>query len=595
MATEIPFALDEQFVILRRIKAGGFGIVYAGWDEELNLPVALKEIHPELLNQKAALAAFQVEAQLIARLDHPGICRLYTLRRTPDGRLFMILEFIEGGDLRQLQQWLRERDRNLSPMAILYIIRQVGEALHYAHDLTDPTTGAPLHLVHRDIAPSNFMISRRGAVKLIDFGIARVRGMLRPETMGGIIKGRPQYMSPEQIHSPDKIDRRSDIYSLAVSLTEMLAGHSPYGESSNEYELLERVRAGRFDLAAFLRENRIAPELHAPLKAALSLKPQDRTASTKKFLAELEPFAHAIGYNDNRARAELEEAASEAFPAANLSIDLEKFRAARERGEAVTLEIPRGKAFKEEQAQVLQPPSPPRKKKLPALVLAVAGVCLALLAIFLLTRPPTSEKMSGAPSVEKAKSTSSAARDQPMQSAPKETVVVVESRPIEKPLVPPKTTGQMEIVSQAQAKLFIDGIEAGTLLPGEVFRNEKKVGSYAVLLKSSVRPGEPPLVRAYRVQVPTERPLEVDFATAVVRLLGPLPSGARATLASLDPTIRLEAGGDRLELLIERTMLAGVYAIQLEGQSDTRTQITFEKGRSYRIKFENNAFSLLPG
>ncbi len=339
MAIELPFSLDEQFVVLREVKAGGFGIVYGGWDENLNLPVALKEIHPELLRQETALAAFQAEAQLIARLDHPGICRLYTLKRWR-GRVFMIMEYIDGGDLRHLQLYLKDHDRALSAKAVLYIVRQVAKALHYAHVRSDPTTGAPLHLVHRDIAPSNFMISRMGSVKLIDFGIARVKGVLRPETMGGIIKGRPQYMSPEQIHSPETVDPRSDIYSLAIVFLDMLTGHSVYGKTTNEYELMDRVRARRFDLPAYFADHNLNPVLRPAVESALKMAAVERTATARDFVAQLEPFAQAIGFSDESAEAELKQLAQEAFPASDLQRELQRFNDARRDAMTRTLEVP---------------------------------------------------------------------------------------------------------------------------------------------------------------------------------------------------------------------------------------------------------------
>jgi serine/threonine protein kinase len=340
MRYPLPFALDDQFVLLREIKAGGFGIVYAGWDENLNLPIAVKEIHPELLQHEDGLKAFLAEAQMIARLDHRGIARLYTLKRS-QGRVFMILEYIDGGDLRQLQSYLKERARRLAPTLCLYIIREVAKALHYAHVRVDPSTGAALHLVHRDIAPSNFMISRQGAVKLIDFGIARVAGVMRPETMGGVIKGRPQYMSPEQIAAPETLDHRSDIYSLAVVLLDMLTGQSVYGRTTNEYQLLDRVKGRQFDLPAYFAEHALPDALRPPIEHALKLAPPERTATAREFIEQLEAYGQAVGYDEKKAQSELREAAEQAFPVSNLKHELEQFRALRDSAATVTMQMPR--------------------------------------------------------------------------------------------------------------------------------------------------------------------------------------------------------------------------------------------------------------
>ncbi len=428
MSQTLPYALDEQFVVLRQIRAGGFGVVYAGWDLDLDRPVALKEIHPELLHQEQALSAFQSEARLVARLDHPGIARVYALRRTRDRRMFMIMEFIEGGDLRSLVNWVRDHGEQLSPQVVTHVIRRVGEALDYAHARVDPTTGDPLHLVHRDIAPSNFMVSRTGSVKLIDFGISRFKGIVRPETMGGVIKGKPQYMSPEQIHSPGEIDRRSDIYSLAVVYLDLLTGKSVYGETTSQYELLNRVRARQFDLPEFFGLNNLPKELMPAISQALELRPKDRTPSAKVFVAQLKPFERAIGYDEERAGKDLRDVAEDAFPAAHLSLDLERFCNQSESAETLDVALPHPEperkggppqmisrpAARTPEPEPTTPPSPPRPPKkafiwsawiMGFLALALAGVA----SYSLFFRPPpiivdTKRPIETAPSSQNADS-----------------------------------------------------------------------------------------------------------------------------------------------------------------------------------------------
>jgi eukaryotic-like serine/threonine-protein kinase len=636
MTAALPFSLDDQFAVLREIKIGGFGIVYAGWDGNLHLPIALKEIHPELLLQDSALAAFQAEAQLIARLDHPGIGRLYTLKRA-QGRVFMIMEYIDGGDLRNLQLWLKQRGRKLSPSVLLHIIRQVGDALHYAHLRADPNTGAPLHLVHRDVAPSNFMVSRQGAVKLIDFGIARVRGVVRPETMGGVIKGRPQYMSPEQIYAPEVLDARSDIYSLAVVLLDLLTGQSVYGQTTSEYELIDRVRARRFDLPQFFATHNLPRELHAPIEHALQLEPAHRTESARAFIDALEPYAASVGYRENDAQVELRAIAMEAFPPSELQQEFERFRDGRGAANTVTMRLPREQMTPPDgvtrqtlrrDSEAGSGPHVPRRVGVIPWLLAVIVVMAVGAGVWLLFfHAPLAERAapsaigadSAAAIAQRGDSATSAVSAPPDgQAATLDTTVVepakseLKSTPQQESKQSPASTkarelpvllkpgdsptptaahrdtpGTLGVQADHNAELFVDGRRIGYLQASDPFWTDAAAGPHTLRVETEGNPGCP-LVKELTVNAPLEYVKMVNMATGTLQVNGRIPPGTRVKIAPVSADVKLGSGCDLLTAPFTYRLLTGSYVVEttVNGQPYERKNITINSGATVTLTFQ---------
>ena len=179
MATLVASAdtrlLDNKYEIIREIKQGGFGIVYTGIDRKLNKRVAIKEIAPSLVEDPKYLDMFQEEAINIAKLNHTNIVHVYEFTKATDGRLYIIMEYIDGTDLEKIVRFARRRRTRIPPPLAIFIASQVCMALDYAHNRRDAFSNKPLKLVHQDISPSNIMISKNGEVKLIDFGIASVK------------------------------------------------------------------------------------------------------------------------------------------------------------------------------------------------------------------------------------------------------------------------------------------------------------------------------------------------------------------------------------------------------------------------------------
>ncbi len=206
LAPEFPSL--EIFELLGR---GGMGAVYKARQRDLDRFVALKILRPGLDTDPTFAARFTDEARALARLNHPGIVTLHEFGRSPAGRYFIVMEFVDGMNLRQLLAAGR-----ISPREALAVVPPLCDALQYAHDRG---------LVHRDIKPENILIDRLGRVKIADFGLARLASA--PAEPSGEVLGTPVYMAPEQRARPASVDHRADIYALGVVLYQMLTGELP--------------------------------------------------------------------------------------------------------------------------------------------------------------------------------------------------------------------------------------------------------------------------------------------------------------------------------------------------------------------------------
>ncbi|MFO0807107.1 MAG: serine/threonine-protein kinase [Gemmataceae bacterium] len=212
-----------DFRIVRRLGQGGMGQVYLADQSSLKRKVALKFLRPDLAANPVALKRFRAEAEAVARVTHANIVQVYAVGEW-DGRQFMALEYVEG---RNLRDYLNRKGPMDAPVA-LSVMRQVAAALQRAGE-----SG----IVHRDIKPENILLTRKGEVKVADFGLSRVFGDDNELnlTQSGVTMGTPLYMSPEQVQG-QQLDPRSDIYSFGVTCYHMLAGKPPFS-GQNSYEV----------------------------------------------------------------------------------------------------------------------------------------------------------------------------------------------------------------------------------------------------------------------------------------------------------------------------------------------------------------------
>jgi serine/threonine-protein kinase len=180
--------------------------------------VVLKRILPAHGRDQGFLRMFVAEAKILGMLNHPNVVQVYDFGES-DGTLFLVLEYVDGASLGDAIAALRRAGRSMPPLVVARIAHEVCRALDHVHNLQD-VDGAPLNVIHRDVTPSNIMFTTTGAVKLLDFGVAKYRAS-QALSQHGTIKGKPAYLAPETLES-GVVDRRGDVFSLGVVLHELL-------------------------------------------------------------------------------------------------------------------------------------------------------------------------------------------------------------------------------------------------------------------------------------------------------------------------------------------------------------------------------------
>ncbi len=271
---QIERSLEGRYRLEREIGRGGMATVYLAHDLKHDRPVALKVLHPDY---SAAIGAerFAREILLVARLQHPHILPLYDSGGA-DGLLYFVMPLVEGGSLRERL----DGDQSISLAETVGIIRQVADALEYAHERG---------VVHRDVKPENLLLAH-GQALLADFGVARVNAAIetRKETLTalGSTLGTPAYMSPEQACAEDNIDGRSDQYSLACVCFEMLAGAPPF-EAHNTMALISKHITIQAPQLTGIREQ-VPSGIADAVARALEKDPADRFPTIREFAQALE-------------------------------------------------------------------------------------------------------------------------------------------------------------------------------------------------------------------------------------------------------------------------------------------------------------------
>ena len=210
--------LVPHLVVESLLGVGGMGAVYRARQEHLDRPVALKLMAPALAADPAFTARFQREARVLARLDHPHIVRLHDAGSDDVGRLWLIMELVEGASLRQVLDTGR-----FSPAEALGLLPDLCAALAYAHGQG---------VVHRDLKPENILVDAAGRLRIADFGLAKLMAGepgSQALTGTGQVLGTAAYMAPEQVIGSPEVDHRADLYALGVLAYELLTGHLPLG------------------------------------------------------------------------------------------------------------------------------------------------------------------------------------------------------------------------------------------------------------------------------------------------------------------------------------------------------------------------------
>ncbi len=278
----------------RPIASGGMAEVYLarrrgphGFEKDF----ALKRLLPQNLSDPELRALFVDEARITSKLTHPGIVPVVDFG-CADGEYYIVMEHVDGTNVHRLLRAVSVRGEVVPLEVALHIVGAAASALAYAHEATG-SDGRRLNVVHRDVKPANVLISRRGDVKLTDFGIAVSAGR-EGRTDDGQVRGKLGYMSPEQV-TGKALDGKSDVFTLAIMLAELLIGEPLFGRGK-ELDVLLRIRD--VDLGKLMTtERRVPQEVRALLHAALELDPAVRI-SARALARGCETIARGRGFDD---------------------------------------------------------------------------------------------------------------------------------------------------------------------------------------------------------------------------------------------------------------------------------------------------------
>ncbi len=266
--------IAERYHILKKLGEGGMGQVYLAEHVKMGRKSAVKVMNPIMVHDAGAIGRFNREAANASRINHPNVAGIYDFGETPDGLVYLAMEFIEGQTLTSIV----EARGALPAMRAAEITRQVAEALNVAHDMG---------IVHRDLKPDNIMITKDhdglDCVKVVDFGIAKASDSESQKvTRTGMIVGTPEYMSPEQLGG-ERLDGRSDIYSLALVAFNMLTGHLPFTGDTPQASMIMRLTDRPRSLLEMKPDTTWPSEVQAVMDKALERDPSARYAKAREF------------------------------------------------------------------------------------------------------------------------------------------------------------------------------------------------------------------------------------------------------------------------------------------------------------------------
>ncbi|MCI0490539.1 MAG: protein kinase [Blastocatellia bacterium] len=281
--------LAGRYRLIEKLGQGGMGAVYKGQHIKMNRLTAIKILTHDLADNPEFVTRFEREAEMASHIDNPHAVSIYDFGEAEDGLVYLAMEFLDGEPLSSVIS----KEGAIPLQRTVNITRQAAEALESAHKLG---------IIHRDFKPDNVMIcqkqGREDWVEVVDFGIAKrseVDAKHQALTHTGFVLGTPQYMSPEQV-SGEELDRRSDLYSLALVVYEMLTGALPFEGGNPQSQMVKRL------LEPPLPLHRVRPQLTVPnaveqvIMKALARYPKDRYSSTVEFSREFEKASHSQSY-----------------------------------------------------------------------------------------------------------------------------------------------------------------------------------------------------------------------------------------------------------------------------------------------------------
>ena len=392
-----PEALEEygNYFLLEKIAVGGMAELFKAQQrgvQGFQKIVAIKRILPHFSDNEDFVTMFIDEAKLAAQLTHPNIVQIFDLGKAGSS-YYIAMEYVNGRDLRTLLKKVREYGLPFPEQVAAFVVMKVAAALDYAHRKRG-FDDRELKLVHRDISPQNVILSTEGAVKLVDFGIAKAASKAS-HTVAGALKGKLLYMSPEQA-TGQPLDNRSDLYSLGLVLFELLTGERCF-QADSELGVLEKVRLGRVSDLHLLNP-RVSKDMAAIVSRALQKSVDHRYPSARFMERDLRDYLQRQGtslaehdvaeYMNallNGTREDLEVLMAARFPVPAGSATGSHRVTGSQAGPAATPAGPSGirvlEPQEQEPAPAPQEEERPRPRWLLPVILGLAAVLVALLLI----------------------------------------------------------------------------------------------------------------------------------------------------------------------------------------------------------------------
>jgi serine/threonine protein kinase len=546
----------DKYEIIRRLALGGMGEVFLAREMGgiVDRLIILKSLLPELAEQDGFIDQFLDEARVAATLNHPNIVSIYEVGLW-HGVYFIAMEHIHGGDLSKLQRTAGKQNTGVPFQVSARIILDACLGLHHAHEATD-IHGEPLNIVHRDISPQNIMVRGDGVTKVVDFGIAKASNR-ETRTATGLLKGKLQYMPPEQVRG-EELDGRSDQFSLGVVLWEMCTGRRLF-KANNELETLKKVLNSPIPRPSELVDG-FPEQLESVILRMLARDPDDRfpncNAAADYLKAYLDSCSRQVG--PQQVSAFVKQILGDELTArtSNLEPSKENF--------VLTL----GESGPQNVSPPSDVPTPTAsytgtfgKKRSRAMVASIGVVLALLLGGALAWSAMGPDGANGAPEL-------------PGLAPPVEAAAIEKPKPkkrVAKRKVSKKGTVEFEIEGPAGAEILVDGKpwpkKAPTILKG------LKPGPHKIELIVDGTAVEAETLEVPEVTAKATLALTSSPVGAVVKLEGQMLGKTPFTTNTLPPGVELT-----LEL-VKKGFVTGSVDVTLKGGEQIDRHIELEKRR----------------
>src|SRR6202012_2242858 len=278
---------QQRYRVIERLEAGGMAEVFRAESEGLQgfrKQVAIKRVLPHLSSKKKFISMFLDEARLSAQLSHSNCVQVFDIG-VGDAAFFIVMEFVDGANLKAIIEHLRKAGRDFPVEAAVHISLELCKGLAYAHELTDPN-GVPLYIVHRDMSPPNVLVTKHGEIKIVDFGLAKANSQLE-KSEPGIIKGKFSYLSPEAAMGQD-VDARTDVFAVGIILWELLAGQRLF-LGDTDFQTVKKVQAAQVPSITAINK-KVPPELERIIVRSLARDPNQRYRTARDLGLDLSKF-----------------------------------------------------------------------------------------------------------------------------------------------------------------------------------------------------------------------------------------------------------------------------------------------------------------